>query len=141
MATRPQSLRRRLAPARIALHLEALAAVLAASAAIRLLPFARVVAARRVRAGKRQADVARLRAAVRAWSRRVPWRAMCFESAVALRAMLARRGVPATLHYGIAKEGELKAHVWLSVGDEVVLGGAEAAAFAEVAKFGLPDRR
>lgn len=138
MAGETRSLRRRLTPAQLALHAETIAAVVAASLAIRLLPFPRVVAAPRVR-GRREegrSDVVRARGAVRAWCRRVPWRALCFESAVALRAMLARRGIASTLHYGIAREEtQLKAHVWLSVDGEVVIGGAEAPLFAEVATF------
>jgi hypothetical protein len=64
---------------------------------------------------------------------------LCFESALALRAMLARRGVGATLHYGIAREEGLKAHVWLSIGDDVVIGAEEASGFVEVAAF--PPRK
>jgi hypothetical protein len=138
MAKAARSLKRRLAPAQLALHAETIVSVVAASVAIRLLPFPRVVAAPRVRSrgGERQGEVVRARAAVRAWCRRVPWRALCFESALALRAMLARRGIPSTLHYGIAREdSQLKAHVWLSVEGEAVIGGAEAPLFSEVATF------
>ena len=129
-------MKRRLAPEQLMLHAEAVASVVAASLAIRLRPFRRVVAPPRVRGEAGAEQLARSRAAVRAWCRRVPWRARCFESALALRAMLARRGIASTLHYGIAKdERELKAHVWLSVGREIILGGDEAAGFAEVATF------
>ena len=143
MASSAPRRQRRLTPAQLALHGEALTAVVLASLAIRLLPFRRVVAARAARpgsAGRGQADLPRLRAAVRAWCRRVPWRAKCFESAVALRAMLARRGVASTLHYGITNDGGLSAHVWLSVDGETVLGGVEAAAFAEVAAFSTSNK-
>ena len=133
------SLGTRLAPARLALHAEAFASVVAASLAIRLLPFPRVVASRaaggstvsRVESAE---QVARLRSVVRAWCRRVPWRAKCFESAIALRAMLRRRGIAATLHYGMTKDEDLRAHVWLSVAGEVVIGG-EVPGFKEVATF------
>ncbi|HEX8527502.1 lasso peptide biosynthesis B2 protein [Allosphingosinicella sp.] len=117
---------------------EALATLAAASLAIRVLPF-RSIAAFAARPPRRQgeADVARLRWAVQACRRRVRWRAVCFQSGLALHAMLRRRGVPSVLHYGIAKESdaEIKAHVWLSVGGEVVLGGAEATGYACVASF------
>jgi hypothetical protein len=138
MAGEARSLRRRLTPAQLALHAETIASVVAASLAIRLLPFPRVVAAPRVRrkGGETQSELVRARAAVRAWCRRVPWRALCFESAVALRAMLARRGIASTLHYGIAREeSQLKAHVWLSVDGEIVIGGDEVPLFSEVAAF------
>lgn len=125
---------RRLAPRRIALHLEALAAVIGASLAIRMLPFPRIVAARAAPGRAGDADIALLRPVVRAWCRRVPWRALCFESALALRTMLRRRGVDAVLHYGMAQDEDLRAHVWLSVGGETVIGG-EAEGYKEVAQF------
>jgi hypothetical protein len=134
MAGNQHSLAKRLAPRRIALHAEALAAVVAASLAIRLLPFPRIVAARAAPEKAGGADLALLRALVRSWSRRVPWRALCFESALALRTMLRRRGVDAILHYGMAREEGLRAHVWLSVGGETVIGG-EAEGYKEVARF------
>jgi hypothetical protein len=129
--------RRRLAPARLALHAEAVCAVVLASLAIRLLPFPRVVAlgSRPKRVHGESADVAALRGPVRGWASRVPWRALCFETAVALRMMLARRGIASTLHYGIASEDVLKAHVWLSLGQTVVVGGDGAADYTEVATF------
>jgi len=134
MARPPISLAKRLAPRRIALHAEALAAVVGASLAIRLLPFPRVVAAGAAPERAGRADVALLRAVVRAWCRRVPWRALCFESALALRTMLRRRGVDAILHYGMAQGEGLSAHVWLSVAGETVIGG-EADGYKEVAQF------
>ena len=68
---------------------------------------------------------------------KVPWRAECFESALCLRKMLRRRGIASTLHYGIGagESGALNAHVWLSVGGEVLIGGENAAEFACVATF------
>ena len=74
-------------------------------------------------------------------ARRRSWlRAKCIESALALRAMLRRRNVAATLHYGVrhASGEELQAHVWLSVEGEIVVGGETAALFTEVASFGAP---
>jgi hypothetical protein len=118
----------------MALHAEAAAAVVGASLAIRLLPFPRIVAVRAAPRTEGDADLALLRAVVRAWCRRVPWRALCFESALALRRMLRRRGVDAILHYGMARDSELRAHVWLSVGGETVIGG-EAEGYEEVAQF------
>ena len=50
----------------------------------------------------------------------------------------ADQGTPeaSTLHYGIAREGEaLAAHVWVTWRGTDVVGGAEAAAFREVACF------
>lgn len=75
--------------------------------------------------------------AVRASSRRMPFRAKCLERALCLRAMLQRRGVHSTLHYGIRKtvEADLKAHVWLSVGGKTILGGEVSPQFELVAAF------
>jgi hypothetical protein len=118
---------------------EALAAAAAASLMIRLLPF-RTVGAYAARLPRRRrpadgAEVARLRAAVRGWGRRAPWRLVCFQQALALQMLLRRRGVASTLHYGIAREEELKAHVWLSVAGETVIGGEDAPRFTEIARF------
>ena len=126
----------RLAPSRLALHAEGLAAVVGASLAIRLLPFPRTVAPGRRAATRRAgaAEIARLRSLVKLWCGRVPWRAKCFESAVALRTLLRRRGVASTLHYGMAMRGELSAHVWLSVDGVTVIGG-EVDGYKEVASF------
>lgn len=120
------------------LVLEAAVILLPAALAVRFRPFARVVAARKtVPAPDRSVDPHRLAWAVGIARRKVPWRAMCFESALCLRAMLRRRGVASTLHYGIGSEdaGALKAHVWLSVDGEVLIGGENAAQFACVASF------
>ena len=84
-------------------------------------------------------DIARLRWAVRAAARRVPFRAVCIEQSLCLLQMLRRRSVGAELHYGIGNGPgiELKAHVWLSVNGQVVLGGEAAEGFARVATFDI----
>ena len=121
------------------LLIEACAALGAACAAVRLLPFRRIVEdgmpTRTSRADT--ADLQSLRWAVQAMARRVPWRALCFERALALRTLLRRRGIASVLHYGIAPEASdsLVAHVWLSVDGEVVIGGENSARFARVASF------
>lgn len=128
----------RLGLADAALLAEALAALAAASLAIRLLSFRRLVArASRppTRAARGPVDIALLRRAVEAWARRVPWRAVCFQTALALQTMLRRRGIGSAMHYGIRRDADLEAHVWLSVGEEVVIGGPAAEGFAEVATF------
>ena len=120
------------------LVLEAMAGLLPAALAVRLRPFARVVeAGGRVRGHRGAVAPRRLARMVEIARTKVPWRAKCFESALCLRAMLRRRGIPSTLHYGIgAKEsGALNAHVWLSAGGEVLIGGENAADFACVATF------
>lgn len=74
------------------------------------------------------AVAARIGWAVGAAARRGPVPAVCFPQALAARAMLLRRGLPATLYYGIANDvAGLKAHVWVR-SDEVDVVGIEAAA-------------
>lgn len=118
---------------------EALAVLAVASLAIKAAPFRRVgeLASRRPKRERRAApgEIARLRGAVRAWARRTPWRAVCFQQALALQMLLRRRGVASVLHYGIAQEDALKAHVWLSVDGEIAIGGEEAPRFTEIARF------
>ena len=114
-----------------------------ASAAIRLLPFRRVAAMasrrapRRPAGGETAAEAARIRWAVNAWGRRVPWRAVCFQRGLAAHLMLRRRGLPSLLHYGAAPGGEdgLSAHVWVTLEGVDVTGGAEAPNFVRLATF------
>lgn len=53
--------------------------------------------------------------------------------------MLRRRGIASQLHYGVGKgeQGELAAHVWISVAGETVLGGEVAHNFRCLATY--PD--
>lgn len=116
-----------LRPAEWALLAEAGVLLAAASLAIRLLPFRRVVAiAGRPLAPERAiVDPARQIWAVEAVARRVPWRTVCFQKGLALHLMLRRRRVPSLLHYGVGKgeADELAAHVWISVDGAIVMGG------------------
>jgi hypothetical protein len=119
---------------------EALAALTLASLAIAFLPFRRVAAAASAPVrGPARIDpetVRRARSAVKGWSRRVPWRTVCFQKGLAVHWMLRRRGIPSVLLYGARREGEgLAAHVWVDVDGETVIGGEEAAGFACLARF------
>lgn len=77
--------------------------------------------------------------AIRRAARHLPFRALCFEQALALHALLHRRAIAARLHYGLAGtgEGKLEGHVWVSCGGEIVLGGEASGQFRELATF--PD--
>ncbi len=122
---------------------EALLLLSVASLAIGLLPFRNVVsvgsAASDAGAGPSAQPglVRKCRWAVTAWANRVPWRAVCFQRGLALHWMLRRRGVPSLLHYGVGRseDGELRAHVWVSVTGEIVLGGEVADQFACLATY------
>jgi hypothetical protein len=136
--TRPRRNRPSLADAPILA--EALAALALASLAIALLPFRRVAAAASAPGrGPERADpetVRRARSAVTGWSRRVPWRAVCFQKGLAVHWMLRRRGIPSVLLYGVRNGGDgLAAHVWVDVDDQTVIGGEEAANFTCLARF------
>src|SRR5687767_1530461 len=124
------------------LLVEALAAIIIASLAIRLLPFERSVrlGSRAVSATDHPAEpdiLNDIRWSVKAVAARVPWRAMCFQQGVALQWMLRRRGIDARLHYGVGKEGagSLLAHVWVSAGGGIVIGGEDAPAVRAVAVY------
>ena len=125
---------------------EALATLAWASAAIANKPFAQVAAiagSRPVRgAPASPAEIDRVVQAVEAWARRVPWRTVCFQQGLAAHLMLRRRGVASRMHYGVSQAVEktpgdkgLGAHVWVSVGDRLVIGGEEAERFACLATY------
>jgi hypothetical protein len=121
---------------------EALATLALASLAIKLLPFRRVAAmaggaGRPASPPQGEAEAKKVRWAVHAWGRRVPWRVVCFQRGLAAHLMLRRRGLPSLLHYGAAAaaEGELSAHVWVTLEGKDIMGGEEASKFALLATF------
>ena len=122
------------------LLVEAGAAMVVASLAVRLAPF-RSLAERLGRGGANSAAADAetaywLRRAVMAWARRLPWRTLCFEQGLTAFALLRRRGLAATLHYGAATiEGELKAHVWVTSGKGEVVGCENKDDYGLLARF------
>ena len=120
---------------------EAAALLAIASFAVRCLPFRRAVRLGVVPVAAKLPDSSTTLDDV-VWSieavgRRAPFRAVCIEQGIAGQRMLRRRGWPAVLHYGIAMAGGavLKAHVWLAVGDRVVLGARNMPDFRCVATY------
>lgn len=115
-------------------------AIVAASLAVRLVPF-RTLAERLSRGPQSQhiADAETiywLRRSILAWARRLPWRTLCFEQGLAAFALLRRRGLDATLHYGAATiDGELRAHVWVTSGDAEVVGCENREDYGLLARF------
>lgn len=75
--------------------------------------------------------------AVRRAAGYMPFRAMCFEQALAARAMLDRRGIPATVHYGVAAGAgqSLLAHAWTRAGAQPITGYPLQQRFQEIARF------
>lgn len=128
----------------LAIAAEALVYLVASSAIIAALPFTFVcrLAARRSRDATRSrlppAELARrLRWALQAWSRRLPWRTLCFEQGLAAHLMLRRRGLPSVLYFGASPKTSsgLAAHVWVRVGELDVIGAEIASDFAVLAMF------
>lgn len=116
--------------------------IIAASIAIRLVPLRRL-ASWMDSPGSDIAPppeaTARLVRAIRAWSRRLPWRTMCFEEGLSAHWMLRRRGLASTLYYGAKTvDGKLQAHVWVRSGALDVTGCDTASQFALLARFPEP---
>ena len=105
-------------------------ALASAKLAIRFLPFAKTVELGSVPLAKPSRDGARTIddwvRAVRRAGYAVPWRSVCFDQGLALQRLLRKRGVAAVLCYGGSPPASrLRAHVWVKVGDRVVLGEEE----------------
>lgn len=81
-------------------------------------------------------DAERMARAVESASRKLPWRTVCIQEALALHWLLRWRGIPSLLHFGIKPEGErLSAHVWVSLHGRIVIGEGSAGSHAQVAIF------
>jgi len=128
---------RRLRP----IHLEALAQLVRASVLFRMTDPAH--ATRLLHsdvAGTVSAkDVERARQAGRAVasvSGRLPWHPTCLRQAVAVRAMLRRRGIASELTIGVTSPREERpAHAWVRVGERVIVGGAGHEQYTPIARF------
>jgi hypothetical protein len=89
---------------------------------------------------RHQGRARRVGHAVARAARHVPWPARCLAQAMAAKAMLWRRGIPSTLHFGMALAGapvgpRMQAHAWLTVGTIGVVGVAAARGFTVLARF------
>lgn len=120
------------------LVIEAIAALAVAATAIAFAPYRRAVKlGSRPLGQKRSADAGMEEViwSVSAAAARVPWRSMCFERGLALQWMLRRRGHDARLVYGARMKGdsELDAHVWVKLGDQILIGGEEAESYGRLA--------
>jgi hypothetical protein len=123
---------------------EAFVVLAFASLAIQLLPFRKVVATMRGSDAAAPADLdeqvrvlRQCRWAVQSWADRVPWKAVCFQRGLALHWMLRRRSIPSVMHYGVSQAAErgLTAHVWLTLREQVILGGDVTEDYACLATF------
>lgn len=78
----------------------------------------------------------RIRAAIRRAAKWSPWRAKCFEQALAGKIMLTCRRMSCIVFFGINKVGdELQAHAWLESEGVIITGGKEAGQFVVIARF------
>ena len=117
---------------------EAAAALAAAALATRLLSFDRTIRiGARSLSTPREGDGKIESRIVDALANRAPFRAVCLQRGLALQWLLRRRGVDAVLHYGIRLDpGDgPQAHVWVSVGDEVVNGAPQHLHYTQVARY------
>lgn len=112
--------------------------------AVKLMPFAKVIRFGSVPVGPTPKDSKRVveesvRAVKRA-SYASPWRTVCIHEGLALQRMVRRKGVPAVLCYGTAHpRGELKSHVWVSIGNDILIGGEAAPDFQLLATYPAPQ--
>ena len=126
-----------------ALALEAAAELAAATLLLAMLPFRHV--ARRLegaspppRSGIDPALLRPIGRAVARAARHLPWHPLCLPQTMAARAMLRRRGIPSTLHFGMALKGEertMKAHAWLTAGTAGVIGTPAEGEFTVLARY------
>ncbi|GAB3355415.1 lasso peptide biosynthesis B2 protein [Lysobacter tyrosinilyticus] len=80
---------------------------------------------------------------IEAVARRMPFRALCLQQALAARRMLQRRGYPATLSLALSTHHEDRAvpqrgraaHAWVSIGDTVICGDGDLSRYAVIACF------
>jgi hypothetical protein len=138
----PEGATGRWRPADVALAAEAAVWLAVAGLALRSLSFARIARSLAGPALRRPPPgvARRIGWAINAATRRAPWPALCFERALAACLMLRLRGLGPVLYYGARSDGALgpSAHVWLKLGEEDVVGGEEAQAFAVLATFPAP---
>ncbi len=127
------------------LTMEAVVVLAFAGLLLRLLPFrliARMLGRPVAMVATSGADHAKIALAVGLaldrGARALPWRSNCLVRALAGRLLLARRGVPCTVHFGVRRQDGLGAHAWLIAAGIPVSGAAEAADFTPIAAFSNP---
>ncbi len=86
-------------------------------------------------AGATSGEVARVRWAIEAAARHLPWKPVCLPQAVTAKWMLRRRGIPCTLYLGADPASRYDAHAWVRVGGVIVTGGPRQDRFAVVSTF------
>ncbi len=85
----------------------------------------------------------RLRWALDAAERRLPWNLKCLPKAIAAKGMLDHRHIANTLCLGVQRQtgqaedsqNRLQAHAWVRVGQGIFIGGQEAERYTQIAQF------
>lgn len=66
----------------------------------------------------------------------VPWDSNCLVQATVGKILLRKERIDSTVCFGVKKEdNKMKAHAWLRVGPDIILGGEIASQFTEVSSF------
>lgn len=92
-------------------------------------------------APEQEQAAAEIGAVVERAARWMPFRALCLQQAIATRRMLDRRGLPAVVYLGLARDpaarsaGDEPAHAWVRTGGKVVMGDTDLDRFAVVGTF------
>ena len=111
---------------------------------VRLLPFATIqrLLARLMKGPARghqgrQSSPERIAWAVVVASQVVPGSRTCLIRALAVQTLLARAGLPARCHIGVAKGegGRLEAHAWVENQDRIVIGGGGLSRYTRLVTF------
>ena len=70
-------------------------------------------------------------------ARRAPWKSTCLVKALAANKMLHKRKIDHKIHFGVAStvNTQFEAHAWVSVEDEVLIGGGNLERFHEISSF------
>lgn len=119
----------------------------AIGAALALLPFRvvrRLVARLAGAFSRRQPDprsVDRVAWAATTASRSLPFGTSCLAQALVSQVLLERRGQPARLRLGVARnsDGQFQAHAWIESEGKIVVGGSGASAYTPLPAFDLKE--
>ncbi|MFT4687961.1 MAG: lasso peptide biosynthesis B2 protein [Verrucomicrobiia bacterium] len=127
-----------------ALHAEAALCLFMAKVLIHTIPFrwlhalivTQPLTALVVRQPAKGSEIQKVVFAVRTVVRRSPIEFICFPKAVAVKWMLNRRGYANSLCLGVSRpEEELKAHAWVEVCGQTIIGGGESLQYSEVLRL------
>lgn len=139
MIARPLARLRRLSPERRRLLVAATVLLSRASLIVVVMPFRSAMRFGCAPVGRRRTVKTKdVIWAVEAAANMLPWRIVCIQKGLVAQRMLRAAGMNAILHYGVRtlwQDDSLEAHVWVTVGECLLIGGEEAHRFPAVASF------